>query len=149
MTLNLNACSLTLLKLVLYFKLHVWVLHNKMVESNANINIFLNVACALLFQGHLPVSFWGECILGAVYLINRTPSALLKNKTSLEILCGQEPKIEHLHVFGCLCFAHNQRSKGDKFASRSLRCVFISYHNNKKGLKLYDLDTGEYCLSRC
>ena len=79
----------------------------------------LNVSRALRFQGNLPIGFWGECVLGAVYLINRTPSRLLDNKTPYEILFGTPPTFDEMRVFGCLCFAHNQKSKGDKFASRS------------------------------
>ncbi|GAA0186856.1 hypothetical protein LIER_34144 [Lithospermum erythrorhizon] len=45
-------------------------------------------------------------------------------------------------------FAHNQRSKGDKFASRSRRCVFVCYPNTQKGCKLYDLETEEIFVSR-
>lgn len=108
----------------------------------------LNVGRALMFQGNLPISFWGECVLSAVYLINRTPSRLLENKTPYEILFGKEPSFSELRVFGSLCYAHNQKSKGDKFAPRSRKCVFVGYPHGKKGWKLYDLETGEIFVSR-
>lgn len=65
----------------------------------------------------LPIEFWGECVLIAGYLINRTASMVLDGKTPYEMLHGQEPSYEHLRVFGSLCYAHNQGRKGDKFAS--------------------------------
>ena len=98
----------------------------------------LNVGRALMFQGNLPITFWGDCVLGAVYLINRTPSGLLHNTTPFEILFGQAPEYDELKVFGCLAFAHNQKAKGNKFAPRSRNCVFIGYPHGKKGWKLFD-----------
>lgn len=84
----------------------------------------------------------------AGYLINRTPTPLLANKTPFELLYNQVPTYEHLRVFGCLCYAHNQNRGGDKFASKSRRCLFLGYPYGKKGWQLYDLDTQEHFVSR-
>ncbi|KAL2903744.1 Retrovirus-related Pol polyprotein from transposon TNT 1-94, partial [Bienertia sinuspersici] len=108
----------------------------------------LNVGRDLRFQANLPISFWGECILGAVYLINRTPSPLLGNKTPFEMLYNTPPNFDELRVFGCLCFAHNKKARGDKFASRSRKCIFVGYPATKKGWKVYDIETGEIFVSR-
>ncbi|CAH9085522.1 unnamed protein product [Cuscuta epithymum] len=108
----------------------------------------LTVARALRFQSHLPISFWGECVLVAAHLINRTPSRILHNKTPFEILFGVPPIFDHLRVFCCLCYAYNVRSKNDKFSSRTRKCIFVGYPFGKKGWTVFDLDTKEYLVSR-
>ncbi|KAG7578844.1 Zinc finger CCHC-type [Arabidopsis thaliana x Arabidopsis arenosa] len=108
----------------------------------------LNVARALRFQANLPIEYWGECILTAGYLINRTPSQLLNGVSPFEKLYGHVPSYKHLRVFGCIAYAHNIDHKGDKFASRSRRCIFLGYPYGKKGWKLYDLDCKAFFVSR-
>ena len=71
-------------------------------------------------------------MLTACYLINRTPSFVLHYKTPYEMLLGKLCDYEFLRVFGCLCYAHNQWSKGNKFESRSTKCVFLGYPFRQK-----------------
>ncbi|KAJ9549184.1 hypothetical protein OSB04_021727 [Centaurea solstitialis] len=108
----------------------------------------LNVARALRFQGNLPLFLWGECVLTAAHLINLTPSNILSNKSPYEVLFGSPPSYKELRVFGSLCYAHGQKAKSDKFASRSRKCVFIGYPYGKKGWALFDLDTQDFFVSR-
>ncbi|KAI5388425.1 hypothetical protein KIW84_074204 [Lathyrus oleraceus] len=51
-------------------------------------------------------------------------------------------------MIGSLCYAHNQRRDGDKFASRSKKCMFIGYPYGKKGWKLFDSETENIFVSR-
>ena len=108
----------------------------------------LNVARALRFQADLSLSFWGDCVLAASYIITRTPFPLLDNKSPYEVLFNTPPAYDTLCIFGCLCYAHNIKFKRDKFMSRSRKCLFVGYPQGKKGWKLYDFETGEYFVSR-
>ena len=56
----------------------------------------LNVARALRFQASLPITFWGECVLTAAYLISRTPTKILGSKTPYEVLLGVKPSYDHI-----------------------------------------------------
>ena len=87
----------------------------------------LSVAWARRFQANLPIRFWGECVLTTTYLINRTPTKLLKGKSPYEILFNATPSYTEIRVFGSLCFARNNPRVKDKFASRSRKCVFLGY----------------------
>lgn len=59
-----------------------------------------NVARALRFQAHLPLSFWGESALTAAYLINRTPSFIFNGKTPYEVLFGAKPSYDLIKCLG-------------------------------------------------
>ena len=62
----------------------------------------LNIARACLFQGRLPIDFWGESVLTAAHIINRTPSPVLEGKTPYELLHDKPPEYNLLRV----CWLH-------------------------------------------
>ncbi|KAL0444308.1 UNVERIFIED_CONTAM: Copia protein [Sesamum latifolium] len=108
----------------------------------------LNVARALLLQASLPTKFWGDSILTATFLINRTPTKLLGWKTPFETLHGYPPTYNHLRTFGSLCYATNTTPHKPKFLPRVFKCIMIGYAMTKKAYKLYDLENHCVLISR-
>ncbi|CAH9090143.1 unnamed protein product [Cuscuta epithymum] len=107
----------------------------------------LEIARALRFQSGLPIDFWGECILTAVYIINRLPSPVIFNKSPFEMLFGKLPNYDHLRVFGCLVYAHDNKRK-DKFSERGSPCIFIGYPYGQKAYRVFDLQKQSVYSSR-
>lgn len=56
--------------------------------------------------------------------------------------------MDHLRVLGCLAYAHNKTTKGDKFAPRSRRCILLGYPSGTKGWKVFDLELETVFISR-
>ncbi|KAJ0454457.1 putative RNA-directed DNA polymerase [Helianthus annuus] len=107
----------------------------------------LNTARALLFQSNLPLRYWSDCVLTAVYLINRLPTSVLNGRSPYEIVYGFKPSLVHLRNFGCLCFS-TVLNESDKLAYHADKCVLIGYSNVKKGYKLLCLDNKRVFYSR-
>lgn len=108
----------------------------------------LEVARALMFQSGLKISFWGEAVLTAAYIINRLSSSVLDNKTPYELLYNEPVDYSMLKCFGCLAFAINPAHSSDKFAPRGVPCVFFGYPPSQKGYRLLDLSTMQCFVSR-
>ncbi|KAH9783645.1 hypothetical protein KPL71_009401 [Citrus sinensis] len=99
----------------------------------------LEVVRASLIQAHMPLSYWGEALASAAYLINRTPSSSLGFQTPFQVLNDaiMSPNVPNLppHVFGCVAFVHLPQQ--DKLSPRALRCVFVGYALHQKGYRYY------------
>lgn len=108
----------------------------------------LNVACSLYFQSRVPIQFWGECVLAASFLINRTPSPLLDWTTPYARLYGTPVDYSGLKVFGCLCFASTSPHHRSKFHPRAIISVFLGYPPGMKGYRLFDIENKRFFVSR-
>ena len=86
----------------------------------------LSIAKALQIQSQVPLSFWGDCVLTAAYLINRLPSPLLHDKTPFELLFHKPPEYNHLKVFGYLCFASTIVQTRNKFSPGQESVFFLA-----------------------
>ena len=75
---------------------------------------------AMLEATGLPLTLWGEAVLTAAYLWNRTESvALLPGMTSYEVVNGKKPDLSHLRVFGARCWARIPTELQSKFGPKS------------------------------
>jgi hypothetical protein len=79
----------------------------------------------------MPVVFWGEAVVRAVYILNRSPTKALNGRTSYEAWYGRKPAVSHVWVFDCLTFGKELGHIG-KLNDRSTPGVFISYAEGSK-----------------
>lgn len=117
------------------------------VAERKNISIE-EMAKSMLYEKGLPKSFWGEAVYTAVYLLNRCPTKPLENKTPFEAWSGRKPSLNHLKVFGCVCYAHVPKETRHKLDEVSEKCIFVGYSSKSKGYRLYNLQKNKVIISR-
>lgn len=87
----------------------------------------------IIFQGHIPIKFWGHYALASMYLINWLPSSVINSMTTYDRLYIKKPNIDHLKVIGCLCYAkHNNQH--DKLLPRTKTLVHMDYSDLVKDM---------------
>ncbi|GKU93013.1 hypothetical protein SLEP1_g6653 [Rubroshorea leprosula] len=102
----------------------------------------------MLLHANMPPRYWVEGFSTAVFLINRMPTPILKNKSPYFILYGKVPNYSMIKVFGCRCFPYLKDYAANKLQPRSLPCVFIGYSPIHKGYKCLHPPTQRVYISR-
>jgi transposase InsO family protein len=67
---------------------------NGMVERHNQT--IVGMVRTLLKQRGMSVVFWGETVVTAVYILNRSPTKALNGRTSYEARHGRKPAVSHL-----------------------------------------------------
>ncbi|CAN7059401.1 unnamed protein product [Brassica oleracea var. botrytis] len=108
----------------------------------------MGVARSMMFQTNVPKRFWSDAVMTACYLINRTPTRILGDLTPYEVLNKRKPSINHLRVFGCLCYVLQPDGQRNKLEPRSTKAVFLGYSTTQKGYKCYVPEARRVLVSR-
>ena len=120
--------------------------HSNGVAERA-IRSIADTATSLLFESHLPSSFWNKAVSTAVYLHNRLPTSANAGKTPYELMYGKKPDVSSVRVFGSLAYVHVKKDKRKGFSPHMEKAIFIGYPPQFKGWEFYNPVTKKYVVS--
>lgn len=92
--------------------------------------------------------FCPEAVKWETYVMNRSPTLLVKNITPEEAWSDMKPTVKHFRVFGCLAFVHVPYVNRKKLDSKSTKCVLLGVSEESKAYKLYDPASKKIIVSR-
>lgn len=102
---------------------------------------------AMLAKSGAPKSMWGEAVLNAVYVTNRSPTeALTENLTPAEHWYGEKPEIGKLREFGYFSFAWIPKQKRSELNVTGQRSVMLRY--SLTGCRLWNMETRKMFVAR-
>ena len=84
----------------------------------------------------LSLNFWTEAINCANYIVNHTPTTVLRNIISEEAQSSIKLDVSHFHVFGSEAWAHIPDEKHKAIEPKSEKCIFVGYSEDVKGYRL-------------
>ena len=103
---------------------------------------------SLLAHATVPLKFWDDAFLTAVFIINRLPTLVLNNDSPFFRLFNTKPDYTFLRTFGCAYWPNLRPYNTKKLQFRSKQCVFLGYSNLHKGYKCLDPASGRVYISR-
>jgi hypothetical protein len=106
------------------------------VAERKNRSIEETVKALLNDQG-LSMFLWGEAAMMAIYVQNRIPHHILKDRTPEEAFLGKKPNIENLRIFGCLVYSHILKDKRNKLEPSGKKGIFMGYSDSSKAYRIY------------
>eukprot|EP00253_Pinus_taeda_P002752 PITA_02752 len=101
------------------------------VAERKNRTLMEMANCMLQSKG-LSLSFWAEAINCANYIINRTPTKVLRNITPEEAWSSIKPDVSHFRIFGSEAWAHIPDEKHKALEPKSENCTFVGYSEDVK-----------------
>ena len=80
----------------------------------------------------LPLSLWDEATGTAVYIQNKSPHAILGEKTPEEVFTKKKPAVDHMRIFGTPVYVHVPKEKRAKLEPSGKKGIFVGYSDCSK-----------------
>lgn len=93
-------------------------------------------ARSMMSDSGVEKNLWCEAVCAAVYIINRSPTSALENKTPAELWYAEKPNVQHMRIFGCRVYYHIPKELRTKLDSKAMKGILVGYSPN--GYRVYD-----------
>ena len=80
---------------------------------------------------------WAEATRTTMYVQNRTPHRLLKNKTHEEVFSSKKPEVNHLRIFACPVYINIPKEKMIDLDPSGKKGILVGYSENSKAYRIY------------
>ena len=97
----------------------------------------MEMAHNMMDAKHFPNEYWDEEVTIDVYIMNRCPSKILKNKFPQEAWKCVDHSVSHLKFLGCVRYANVPDELRKKLDKKGQKCIFVGYSEDTKAYKLY------------
>ena len=91
----------------------------------------LEMVRLMMAQANLPISYWGDALLTAAYILNQVPSKSVFS-TPYELWTDKKPNLNNLQPWGSTSYVHNTSHRYGKLGPRGKMCIFIRYYEHSK-----------------
>ena len=91
---------------------------------------------------------WAKAVETTCYLVNRSHTSSLVEKTQQKVWNGKKPSIKHLKVFSWDSYVHVPMDKRSKLDNKDEKCILIVYKVGMESFKLWNLVTKKIVYSR-
>jgi transposase InsO family protein len=95
-------------------------------------------ACSMGSASQCPGFLWTELVNTATYLINISPTRSNNGNTPDQLYYQTLPRVDHLRIFGSICYLHVLKESRSKLESKTKQCIFLGYDDQSKAYRVYD-----------
>jgi transposase InsO family protein len=98
----------------------------------------LGMARSMLKAMSMSSWFWGEVVITAVFILNRSPTQSVDEMTPYDVWHGVKPSVSYFRTFGCVAHVKQGSKHLGKLQDRSTMMVFIGYEPGSKAWRFYN-----------
>lgn len=111
-------------------------------EENGSVErdnrTIIEAARTMLFARELNPNLWAEVANTVVYVLNRTGTSSVPDKSPIELWTGKSADLYNLNSFGRSVYCHVPAQQRRKLNSKAVKCIFVGYSETSKGYRVYN-----------
>lgn len=105
-------------------------------SAEREMRTIMEAARTMIHDKDMSPKLWAEAANCAVFVLNRTGTSTVKDKTPFELWYGKKADIQHFRTFGTQVFVHIPKEQRRKLDAKSKQCTFVGYDDNVKGYRV-------------